>query len=112
MNAKFYIMGLNDNRLGKVENLTYFALNQRYGEWVESGSAFDEIVMGYAHQISQAEALEFAISKAPELDVKRFLAELPPRRSTEEIWRPLDVEGMVDRWRKETRQEIVAHGGN
>ncbi len=108
MNAKFYIMGLNDNRLGKFENSTYFALNQWYGEWVESGSAFDEIVMGYAHQISQAEALEFAISKAPELDVKRFLAELPPRRSTVEVWKPLDVADMVETWQKEARQEIAA----
>ena len=98
--------------MGRVLNSEYAYLNQ-YGEWIQHPEVCDLIVMGCAWELPADLPFGFPgwAREITAAEAEQFMAELPPRRSTVEVWKPLDVADMVETWQKEARQEIASLRG-
>ena len=70
--TQYYMMGVSEISIGKLENSTYSAFNRHAGGWFESSYAFDHIVMGYAEPIPKAEVESRIQALFPAEDVKQW----------------------------------------
>ena len=68
----YYMMGLSDISIGRLENLTYSVFNRHAGGWAESSNAFDQIVMGCAREIPESEVKARIQALFPDEDMKQW----------------------------------------
>ena len=70
--VKYYMLGLNEFVMGRLNGLTYEVFNKQTGKWMESSYAFDQIELEYARQIPKSEVESRIQVLFPDEDVKQW----------------------------------------
>ena len=68
----YYMLGLSEVLMGRLQNSTYSVFNRQTGVWFESSYAFDQIVMGYAREIPKSEVKARIQTLFPGVDVSQW----------------------------------------
>ena len=68
----YYMLGLSEVLMGRLQDSTYSTFNRQAGVWFESSYAYDQIVLGYAREIPESEVKSRIQALFPGVDVSQW----------------------------------------